>query len=80
MYLKNILFSFQVVRLAAQGGNQSVDVSPLAVFSFYINRCKRNLHIILCLSPIGPDLRNRMRLYPALVNCCTIDWFEVILN
>nr|XP_024216642.1 dynein heavy chain 7, axonemal-like [Halyomorpha halys] len=66
----------EMVRLAAQGGNLSVDVSPLTVFSFYINRCKRNLHIMLCLSPVGPNLRNRMRLYPALINSCTIDWFE----
>jgi dynein heavy chain len=27
------------------------------------------------MSPIGDALRIRCRKYPALVNCCTIDWF-----
>jgi dynein heavy chain len=27
------------------------------------------------MSPIGDDLRNRLRSFPSLVNCCTIDWF-----
>lgn len=35
-----------------------------------------NLHIILCMSPIGDSFRNRIRQYPALVNCTTIDWFD----
>ncbi|RZF37621.1 hypothetical protein LSTR_LSTR017391, partial [Laodelphax striatellus] len=31
---------------------------------------------MICFSPIGNSFRNRIRLYPAFVNCCTIDWFE----
>ena len=27
------------------------------------------------MSPIGDSFRNRIRTYPSLVNCCTIDWF-----
>jgi dynein heavy chain len=27
------------------------------------------------MSPIGDTLRNRIRNFPSLVNCCTIDWF-----
>lgn len=65
-----------MVRLAAQGGNRNLDISPLIVFNYFINRCKRNLHICLCFSPIGSALRNRLRLYPSMVSCCTIDWFE----
>lgn len=66
----------EIVRLAAQGGNRNVDISPLQVFSYFVNRCKQKLHIILCFSPIGSSFRTRIRLYPSLVNCCTIDWFE----
>lgn len=47
------------------------------MFSFFINRCKQKLHMMLCLSPIGPSFRARLRLYPSLVNCCTIDWYEM---
>lgn len=30
---------------------------------------------MLCFSPIGDDFRRRVRMFPSLVNCCTIDWF-----
>ncbi|KAK6642963.1 hypothetical protein RUM43_004465 [Polyplax serrata] len=65
----------EMVRLAAQGGNRNLDISPLAVFSFFISQCKQKLHVMLCFSPIGASFRNRLRLYPSFVNCCTIDWF-----
>lgn len=66
----------EMVRLAAQGGNRNIDVSPAEVFSFFVNRCKQKLHIILCFSPIGGMLRNRFRLHPSLLSCCTVDWFD----
>uniref|UniRef100_A0A1B0CUL2 Dyneins heavy chain n=2 Tax=Lutzomyia longipalpis TaxID=7200 RepID=A0A1B0CUL2_LUTLO len=66
----------EMVRLDAQGGNRNIDISPLQVFSFFVNRCRQRLHIVLCFSPIGDSLRTRVRLYPSLVNCCTIDWYE----
>ena len=28
------------------------------------------------MSPIGAGFRNRCRMFPSLVNCCTIDWFN----
>jgi dynein heavy chain len=27
------------------------------------------------MSPIGEAFKVRLRMFPALVNCCTIDWF-----
>ncbi|XP_063709228.1 dynein axonemal heavy chain 12-like [Culicoides brevitarsis] len=66
----------EMVRLAAQGGNRNVDISPLQVFQFFINRTKQKLHFILCFSPIGSSFRTRIRMFPSLVNCCTINWFE----
>jgi dynein heavy chain len=46
------------------------------LFSLYIGRVKQNLHLIICMSPIGEAFRNRIRMFPSLVNCCTIDWFS----
>jgi dynein heavy chain len=46
------------------------------LFALYISRVKQNLHLIICMSPIGEAFRNRIRMFPSLVNCSTIDWFS----
>lgn len=30
----------------------------------------------LAMTPIGDAFRNRLRMFPSLINCCTIDWFQ----
>jgi dynein heavy chain, axonemal len=65
------------VRAALAKENPKLDASPAALYSNFISRCKENLHIVLCMSPIGDAFRNRLRMFPSLVNCCTIDWFQV---
>lgn len=50
--------------------------NPLELFTFFVNKCKERLHVILCFSPIGTSFRTKIRLYSSLVNCCTLDWFD----
>uniref|UniRef100_A0A8D0W0J1 Dynein axonemal heavy chain 12 n=1 Tax=Sus scrofa TaxID=9823 RepID=A0A8D0W0J1_PIG len=64
------------VRPMAQAGNKHDQLSPLALFAFFVNRCKDNLHVVVAFSPIGDAFRNRLRQFPSLINCCTIDWFQ----
>ncbi|XP_028297484.1 dynein heavy chain 6, axonemal-like, partial [Gouania willdenowi] len=45
------------------------------VFQYFISRVRERLHIVLCMSPVGDAFRSRCRMFPSLVNCCTIDWF-----
>ncbi|RLN55940.1 hypothetical protein BBJ29_006588 [Phytophthora kernoviae] len=45
------------------------------LYNFFVGRCRTNLHVVLALSPIGEAFRRRLRMFPSLVNCCTIDWF-----
>ena len=45
------------------------------LYAFFLGRVIKNLHIVLCMSPIGDGFRERCRMFPGLVNCCTIDWF-----
>ncbi|XP_003505691.1 dynein heavy chain 6, axonemal isoform X1 [Cricetulus griseus] len=45
------------------------------VFQYFISQVRQKLHIVLCMSPVGEAFRSRCRMFPSLVNCCTIDWF-----
>ncbi|XP_036364895.1 dynein heavy chain 6, axonemal-like [Octopus sinensis] len=45
------------------------------VLNYAINLVRKNLHIVLCMSPVGTAFRSRCRMFPSLVNCCSIDWF-----
>ncbi|XP_072544049.1 dynein axonemal heavy chain 2 [Salminus brasiliensis] len=55
---------------------ENVLETPDAMFNYLIERVRNNLHIVLCMSPVGEPFRNRIRQYPALVNCTTLDWFS----
>lgn len=46
------------------------------LFAFFLERVMKNLHIVLCMSPVGDAFRERTRMFPGLVNCCTINWFK----
>lgn len=46
------------------------------ILQHYVQLVRENLHVVLAMSPIGAGFRNRCRMFPSLVNCCTIDWFN----
>jgi hypothetical protein len=56
---------------AAKGG----EVTPPEIFSYFVEACRKNLSVSVAMSPIGSAFRERLRNFPALVNCCTCDWF-----
>jgi dynein heavy chain len=64
------------VRADARNSGKVPDGDPTALFSYFVERCRENLHVILCMSPVGEAFRVRLRKFPSLVNCCTIDWFK----
>nr|XP_039250408.1 dynein heavy chain 2, axonemal-like [Styela clava] len=61
--------------LEADAKKEGIAETPDAMFRFLIERVRANLHLILCMSPVGDAFRNRIRQYPAFVNCTTIDLF-----
>lgn len=52
-----------------------LDTLPSEVQAYYIERIREQLHIALAFSPIGESFKERIRVYPSLINCCTIDWY-----
>lgn len=62
-----------VIRLpaAASGVTDTWD----NLYSFFLNRVRDNLHIVLCFSPVGDKFSRRAQQFPGLINGTTIDWF-----
>ena len=54
---------------------KKIPPTKINIFSQYISRVQSNTHVVFCMSPLGDDFRRRLRMFPSLVNCCTIDWF-----
>ena len=64
----------EVITADAKAANVDVD-NQGDMFNFFIGRARANMHVVLAFSPIGESFRQRLLMFPALVNCCTIDWF-----
>ncbi|XP_068082615.1 dynein beta chain, ciliary-like [Anabrus simplex] len=45
-------------------------------WKFFIDRVRRQLKVVLCLSPVGSLLRSRARKFPAIINSTVINWFH----
>lgn len=65
----------ELMRTSAKTENNALDGSISQMYLFFVERCRKMLHIVLCFSPIGEAFRTRLRMFPSLVNCCTIDWY-----
>ena len=86
--LNNILNTGEVPNLMGPEDKEDIDgpcrqacaakgitPTPININNMLISRIKQNLHLVLAMSPIGDVFRDRLRMFPSLVNCCTIDWF-----
>ncbi|CAE7685039.1 DNAH1, partial [Symbiodinium sp. KB8] len=56
--------------------SRRIDATKINMFSQYLLRVRANIHVVMCMSPMGDAFRDRLRMFPALVNCCTINWFS----
>ena len=41
----------------------------------FVRGCRERLRVVLAASPTGGQFRRRLRVFPSLLNCMTIDWF-----
>lgn len=46
-----------------------------ALYSFFIDRVNRNLHFVICISPVGDRLLRWTRQFPGLLKGCVVNWF-----
>ncbi|GLC77190.1 hypothetical protein PLESTF_001896200 [Pleodorina starrii] len=57
-----------------------MDGSRADLNNFFIDQVRRHLRVALCFSPVGDAFRERLRRFPSLTTCTTIDWFTVWPN
>jgi len=67
----------KMTTVAREIAGKKAEVTPIALYNLFIDRIKKYLHVILTMSPIGDAMRNRLRMFPSLINCCTIDWYTL---
>uniref|UniRef100_K1QHZ6 Dynein heavy chain 8, axonemal n=1 Tax=Magallana gigas TaxID=29159 RepID=K1QHZ6_MAGGI len=90
-YLNNILSSGEVSNLFAKDELDEITQELIAVmkkelprcpptfenlYDFFISRARKNLHTVLCFSPVGEKFRTRALKFPGLISGCTMDWFS----
>lgn len=49
--------------------------NKMNIYTQYLLRVRKNIHLIICMSPLGEVFTTRLRMFPSLVNCCTLNWF-----
>jgi dynein heavy chain len=54
-----------------------INLTKENIMEYFVQQVRENLHVVLCMSPVGDGFRSRCRQYPSLVNCCTIDWYSL---
>lgn len=54
-----------------------IQLTTEALYNFFMQNVRYNMHIALALSPIGEAFRSFIRQYPALINNTTANWFRL---
>ncbi|PFH34573.1 dynein heavy chain family protein [Besnoitia besnoiti] len=65
---------FSTLRKQAKAAN--VADTREALNQFFTDKLRRNLHVIICHSPVGETLRSRARKFPAIVSGAVMDQFH----
>ena len=77
VHVPSLTFVFPCAHPRQRDRSKQTDGTPVALWNFFVERTREQLHVVLAMSPIGDAFRSRIRMFPSLVNCCTIDWFQV---
>uniref|UniRef100_A0A8C3TQI8 Dynein axonemal heavy chain 8 n=1 Tax=Catharus ustulatus TaxID=91951 RepID=A0A8C3TQI8_CATUS len=90
-YVNNLLSSGEISNLFARDELDEITQSLISVmkkelprhpptfdnlYEYFLSRAKKNLHVVLCFSPVGEKFRARSLKFPGLISGCTMDWFS----
>lgn len=72
--INNLLNNGEIPNLY-DSNDQAEILSNLPPDKDIVTNTRKNLHVIFCTSPVGDTLKIRFRKFPALINCCVLDWY-----
>ncbi|NXH30788.1 DYH8 protein, partial [Myiagra hebetior] len=90
-YVNNLLSSGEISNLFARDELDEITQALISVmkkelprhpptfdnlYEYFLSRAKKNLHVVLCFSPVGEKFRARSLKFPGLISGCTMDWFS----
>ena len=62
--------------LKNEARQQGITDTPENLYNYFVDKIKKNIHLVLCMSPVGDSLRIRSRKFPGLINSTNINWFH----
>ncbi|NXI42561.1 DYH8 protein, partial [Galbula dea] len=90
-YVNNLLSSGEISNLFARDELDDITQNLIPVmkkemprcpptfdnlYEYFLTRARKNLHVVLCFSPVGEKFRARSLKFPGLISGCTMDWFS----
>jgi dynein heavy chain len=72
--INNLLSSGEIPSMFTKDNLEEINQN--SGYDNFIKKIINNLHVTLTLSPIGNQFRTRLRNFPSLINCCSIDWVD----
>jgi len=60
---------------AVARGGAAGHASRSELLGAFVERVRERLHVVLAMSPVGSAFRSRLRRFPSLQSCCTVDWY-----
>lgn len=63
-------------KVRAEAKGQGIPDINEEIWNFFLEKTTKNLHMALCFSPVSQMFRIRARMFPAIINCTSIDWFH----
>ena len=54
---------------------KGIPATRLNIYAEYLAVVQSKLHVIISMAPVGSQFREKLRMFPSLTSCCTIDWY-----